>query len=81
MGITLGAALRAGFWLKSSALAWLSVCAVIITLIRTNKSGDALAFVYAIIAIIIAWTTFYFSTYQHWVGDLFGYFMKEFVLR
>lgn len=81
--ITLVVAFCAGFWLKSSALAWLSVFAFIIALIRAGRGGhgDAEAFGYAIIAIILAWITFYFSTSQHWVGDLFGSFLKEFVLR
>lgn len=71
----------AGFWLKSSALAWLSIFALVIGWIRTNTIGDAKVFVFAIIAIIVAWITFYFSTTQHWIGDLFEYSMKEFILR
>lgn len=81
--ITLVVAFCVGFWLKSSALAWLSVFAFIITLIRASRGygGDAEALGYTIIAIIVAWITYYFSTSQHWVGDLFGYLMKEFILR
>lgn len=78
---TIVIAFCAGFWLKSSALAWLSILALVIGWIRINTSDDAEVFVFAIIAIIVAWITFYFSTSQHWVGDLFGYSMKEFILR
>ncbi|KKU79291.1 MAG: hypothetical protein UY04_C0012G0003 [Parcubacteria group bacterium GW2011_GWA2_47_7] len=69
-------------WVAGNYLTWLAllvltaVCIAISMLLERNE-GRVIPFISTIFIFIVAWTTQYHVTNQHWVGG----FLKEYILR